>query len=824
MSSFQDWQRQRRPVQTDSTMSPASKTPSMPPELGRFKLLQSLGQGAQATVWLAHDPRLDREVAVKVLRPGADPLAVEDWLNEARAVSRLTHPAIVPVFEADTQGAQSYMVFEYVPGGTLAERMRGKKALPARTAVEIAMSVLDGLDAAHSAGVIHRDLKPSNILIDAQGRARVMDFGIAARMTDAGRPQRVVGTPGYISPEAAKGEKPCPQMDVFACAVMLTEMLSGERLNYDPDPWRAVRRVTEVDFEVPTGLANDVDDELRAIVRRGLSRDITRRWPSARSFRDALSAWLNPVVVPEGEGQDSATLEFLLRRMRLKTDFPAMTDAVGRIQKLTLSESENLNTLSNEILKDVALTHKLLRLVNTVQFSQVGGSVSTVSRAVALVGQAGIRNLALSLILLERMENQGHAKVLREEFLRSLMAASLASELCLSQRESEEAFLCAMFHNLGRMLSEFYFPEEAQQIRRISRPEPGPRGETVPAVSEAVASTQVLGISYEQLGLGVARQWGLPEVLQRSMRRPEGDPPTRLVEAANDRQRWLSRAVNDVADAILRSPPHEAHAKVRAVAQRYSRSLGVSAERFDKAADEARQRLAAMAVAMDVKIEKSSPAQRLLAPLQPSLDDSLSEHTLQATQVIERPSEKNEQEYSREKAVEILALGIQDITNAMVENLKVNELVRMVLETMLRGLQFRRIVFLLRDPKTDTLIGRFGLGENVEAVAGLFRIPLKNPPTGQPHLFTVIAQRGVDTMIADTALPKISERLPDWYLNSPARAASFILLPMASKGSPFAAIYADKDVAGSIDLGEKELSLLRTLRNQAVMSFRQGGG
>ncbi|MBV8502661.1 MAG: protein kinase [Paucibacter sp.] len=800
-----------------------SSTPTPPlPEIGRFKLLQSLGQGAQATVWLAHDPRLEREVAVKVLRPGADPLAVEDWLDEARAVSRLAHPNIVPVFEADTQGRQSYLVFEYVPGGTLAERLRGKKVLPARDAVEIALGVLDGLEAAHAAGVIHRDLKPSNILIDAQGRARVMDFGIAARMADAGRPQRVVGTPGYISPEAARGEKPCPQMDVFACAVMLAEMLSGERLNYDPDPWRAVRRVTETDLNLPMGLAADVDDALRNIVQRGLARDITQRWPTARAFRDALSAWLHPVLNPASEGNgDNATLEFLLRRMRLKTDFPALSDAVSRIQKLSLSESESLNTMSNEILKDVALTHKLLRLVNTVQFSLVGGSVSTVSRAVALVGVAGIRNLALSLVLLERMENQGHAQVLREEFLRSLLAASLAGELSLNPRESEEAFLCAMFHNLGRMLTEFYFAEEAQQIRRMVRPEASSKAERAPPVSEAMASTQVLGISFEQLGLGVARQWGLPEVLQRSMVRPEGEPPSRLIDSPVERQRWLSRAVNDVADLILHTPSAEARSKVRAMAQRYSRGLGVSAEHFDKAADQARSRLAQMAQAMDVKIEKSSPAQRLLAPLSVSGDDSMNEHALHATQVMEPTAPLNLQEQTREQAVEILALGVQDITNAMVENFKLNELLRMVLETMYRGLQFRRIVFCLRDPKTDTLVGRFGLGEKVESVASLFKVPLKAPASGQPDLFSVVVQRGVDTMIADTGQAKIAERLPKWYLDTPARAATFIVLPMATKGAPFAMIYADKAVAGSIDLGEKELSLLRTLRNQAVMAFKQ---
>jgi serine/threonine protein kinase len=795
---------------------------SSPPELGRFKLLQSLGQGAQATVWLAHDPRLDREVAVKVLRPGADPGAIDEWLNEARAVSRLAHPNIVPVFEADTQGKQSYMVFEYVPGGTLAERLRGKKAMPAKVAVELALGVLDGLEAAHAAGVIHRDLKPTNILIDAQGRARVMDFGIAARVADAGRPQRIVGTPGYISPEAAKGLKPCPQMDVFACAILLAEMLSGERLNYDPDPWRAVRRVTDSDLLLPTGLAADVDDELRAVVQRGLARDVSRRWPSAKAFRESLSAWLHPVLAPSGgEGNDSATLEFLLRRMRLKTDFPAMSDAVGRIQRLTLSENENLTSLSNEILKDVALTHKLLRLVNTVQFGQASGSVSTVSRAVALVGFAGIRNLALSLILLERMENQSHAQTLREEFLRSLMAASLASELCLNPRENEEAFLCAMFHNLGRMLTEFYFAEEAQQIRRIVRPEASPSGHRAPPLSEAMASTQVLGISFEQLGLGVARQWGLPEALQRSMVRPEGEPPTRMLDAPAERQRWLARAANDVADVILHTPPAEAHARVRAMAQRYARALGVSAEHFDTAADQARQRLGQMAQAMEIKVAKGSPAQRLLAPLTPAPSDSLASHELQATAVMEPTVALNSQQRTREQAVELLALGVQDITNAMVETFKVNELVRMVLETIFRALGFRRVVFCLRDPKTDTLTGRFGLGDGVENVASLFKVPLKVPAGSQADLFSAVCQRGVDTMIADTSVSKIAERLPAWFLDTPARAATFLVLPLMIKGSPFAMIYADKNEAGSIDLGEKELSLLRTLRNQAVMAFKQ---
>ena len=806
---------------------------TVPPQVGRFRLLSSLGEGAQAKVWLAHDPRLDREVAVKVLHPDVDPVSLDEWLHEARAVSRLTHPNIVPVFEADTQGGQFYLVFEYVAGGTLSQRLRGQGALSAREAVELSLQILDGLQAAHAAGVIHRDLKPSNILLDANQRVRVMDFGIAARLSDTPKAQRIVGSPGYISPEAAQGAPPSAQMDVFAAAVMLAEMLSGQRLNHHADPLQAVRRVMTQELLLPSGLGGDVDDNLRAIVQRGMAREPAQRWPDAQAFHTALAQWLHPAQSEEFAVKQSATLEFLLRRMRHRSDFPAMTDAIMRIQRLTQSEHESLASLSNEILKDVALTQKLLRMVNTVNFKHAGGGghsgISTVSRAVALIGFAGIRNMALSLIFLERMENKGHAQLLREEFLRSLMAASLARELCLNEREGEEAFLCALFHSLGRSLTEFYFPEEAQQIRRITRPERGRVGSSAAAapISEAAASVQVLGMSFEYLGLGVAKQWGMPESLQQSMRRPEGEPPTKLVVSPAERQRWLAQAVNDVADVILQTEAAQAHARVQAIAQRYARALGVSAAAFDLAATQARLQLAQIAQAMAITLPKNSPALRLLAKLEPpapAQDDSLLAHHLQATQVLEPPALLGPQQLTRAQAVEMLASGIQDVTDAMVEDFKLNDVLRMILEAIYRGLGLRRVVFCLRDAKTDTLTGRFGLGEGVDSSEGLvaaFKIALRPPTTaGSADFFSLVCQKGVDTLIADATVANIAERLPAWYL-SKVRAPSFLLLPMALKGVPFALIYADKAVAGGIDLGEKELSLLRTLRNQAVMVFKQ---
>ena len=791
----------------------------LPPQLGRFRLLNRLGEGAQATVWLAHDPLLDREVAVKLLKPAAEPGSVDEWLHEARAVSRLTHPNIVPVFEADTQGGRSYLVFEYVSGGTLSQRLRAGPKLTAAEAVTLMLGVLDGLTAAHAAGLVHRDLKPSNILLDARGRARVMDFGIAARVSPAtDAPNRIVGTPGYISPEAARGAPAHPQMDVFAAAVMLAEMLSGQRLNHDSDPWRAIQRVQTTDLVLPSGLDPSVDDALRAIVQRGLARGPEARWPSAAVMRDALAAWLRPVAEPDAEAQDAPVLDFLLRRMRHKSDFPALSDAIGRIQRLTQSEHESLANLSNEILKDVALTQKLLRLVNTAQYRHTGGGgISTVSRAVALIGFAGIRNLALSLVLLERMENKGHAQRLREDFLRSLMAASLARELCANARDAEEAFLGAMLHHLGRTLTEFYFPEEAETVRRLVSPASSDDGGP-PPLSEAAASAQVLGMSYEALGLGVARQWGLPDSLQRAMRRPGGEAPPKLIEDGAERQRWLARASNDMADLILHTPPEQAHAKLRALAQRHARALGVTAEAFEQAADTARQRLAQMTEALELHLPRDSRAQRLLAPLTPSVHDSLTAHELAPTQVLERTEAGARP--SPAQASELLAAGIQEITDAMVDSAQLNAVLRMILETIYRALGLRRVIFCLRDARGQTLTGRLGVGDDVERLAPLLRVDLTHQP---PDLLAAVCLKGADTLIQDARAANIAARLPSWFKGE-LQAQSFLLLPLMLKGAPLGLIYADHAKAGAVQLGDKELSLLRTLRNQAVMAFRQAAG
>ena len=811
--------------------------------VGRFELRGELGRGAQATVWLGYDPRLQREVAVKVINPDADAASVAQWLDEARAVSRLAHPNIVPVFEADQDGSVSFMVFEYVTGPTLTDLLKKRGKLPEREAATLMRDVLDAIATAHAQGIVHRDLKPSNILLDAQGRPRVMDFGIAARLSDK-HDGRIAGTPGYIAPEAIGGAAPHPLMDVFAAGMMLGQMICGRPLLIERDPYRALERTQKEDIAWPPEMVDarsgkdSTDDALRALVMRAVSRDPSRRPESAAAFRNALHEWLDPAPVG-AEGGDRATLEFLLRRMRHKSDFPALSDAVVRIQRVTQSENASIAGVTDEIVRDVALTNKLLRMVNTAHFRNAGaGTIASVPRAVSLVGLAGIRTMALSLVLLEHMQDKAHVARLKEMFLMAMMTGTLCDELSPAVKAHDEPFLAGMMSQLGRMLTEFYFPEEASLIRR--RVEPSwQRGEWSQAIEDRAVG-EVLGLSYEQLGVGVTKVWGLPDSLRRAIARPEGEPPSRAVDSAADRLRWCVQASSELAQALMQAPTDSAVNKISAIGDRFSRALNLPKDQFETAVRSAQSHLQSMSTALGIDLKADSKARRLLpqelvvptgnvnpatvvTPSAPCSDATIAMPAGErpaAMAANERPAAVPAPAASADSSARMLALeeGISSVTSALAgDTFKLNEVLRTILQTMHGALGFRCVVFGLRDPKTGVITGRFGLGAAASALSAQFRVDVN--PNGPVDLLTVACKKAADTLISDAAADNVRSRLPTW-LQREADARSFVLLPMTMKSAPFALIYADCATPGGIVLGDRELSLLRTLRNQAVMAFK----
>lgn len=335
--------------------------------IGKFEVRRLLGQGAQSRVYLAWDPDLQREVAIKRLLPQRGMALAPQ--AEARNVSRLRHPNIVPIFDMGEQDGQPHLVFEYVAGQTLQQLMT-RGALPPARAAELMVGVLEALEQAHAQGIVHRDLKPSNILVDAAGKPRVMDFGIASRTAAPQGGEGLLGTAAYMAPEYVRTGQAGPQYDIFAAGLVLYEMLSGRRAVQGDNALQAIHQLANMALVFPADLP--LDERLRDIVSKATAKEPELRYDSARQMREALQDYLKPVVEGGGDGGRQSTLEFLLRRMKVKSDFPAMSTAINAIQRLAASDKADIQKLSNAILKDFALTNKILRLVNSAYYPKIG--------------------------------------------------------------------------------------------------------------------------------------------------------------------------------------------------------------------------------------------------------------------------------------------------------------------------------------------------------------------------------------------------------------------------------------------------------------------
>ena len=343
----------------------------------------------------------------------------------------------------------------------------------------------------------------------------------------------------------------------------------------------------------------------------------------------------------------------------------------------------------------------------------------------------------------------------------------------------EESYLGALLHNLGRLLTEFYLPEEARAIREELRPHAARLGDAAPTSEQA--SQRVLGLGFQQLGVGVARAWGLPETLQQCMRTPDGDPPARRIDASGERLRWLARACNEMAEATMRTD-ESMGAMPETLAARYATALGVAPRQMMQAVEASRRKLRELADAMGLRLAADSPARRLIEPPSVVSASTAANAIAAAADAATVVMPRIETVPPALPPTDVLTAGIQDVTNTLAqESFRLNEVLRMILETMYRALGFRCVVFALKDPKAGMITGRFGLGEGAQALASQFSVPLQSGQTKAQDLLSAVCQKGVDTLIADAAATNVATRLPAWLRRQP-QAQTFLLLPMMMKG------------------------------------------
>ena len=268
----------------------------------RYRILEQLGQGGMAVVYKAYDTRLEREVAVKVIRQDTFPpeeLApiLKRFEREAKSLGKLSHPGIVTVLDYGSQEGVPFLVMEYIPGKSLKETlsMQGNQRMPWQEAIKFLMPVAEALDYAHRQKIVHRDVKPSNILVMQDGRVMLVDFGIAKILASDGNTLltttgAIVGTPDYMAPEQISNTEVDHRADIYALGIIFYELVTGRKPYQGPTPLSTLMKHTTEPLPNPRQFVPDLPEGVERIILKALAKQKEDRYQSMQKFAGALAA------------------------------------------------------------------------------------------------------------------------------------------------------------------------------------------------------------------------------------------------------------------------------------------------------------------------------------------------------------------------------------------------------------------------------------------------------------------------------------------------------------------------------------------------------
>ncbi|MBF0320582.1 MAG: HDOD domain-containing protein [Nitrospirae bacterium] len=513
-------------------------------------------------------------------------------------------------------------------------------------------------------------------------------------------------------------------------------------------------------------------------------------------------------------------IDTLLERIKERSDFPAMSRTIEIISKQTKSATEtSINDLTKTILDDFGLTSKLLKLVNSVAYInyQAGGKIGTVSRAVFIIGYEQVRNAAIMLMLFENLGNRFGAQEFKDTVITAFMTGTIARHMAkkLGVEDTEEAFLCSMFHNLGKLLISYYMPEQNTNIKELMAAD---------EISDHAASKEVLGISYEEIGSVVAQSWNFPENMIKMMRRI---PPGPVPAPANEEAR-LNTLVNFSSELCMKIKEIKKNPQVlRNLIKRYTSFSPFTEKQLSVILDTSMKEIQSFAKLMKVNLKESDFLKKLSNYLVDAQLDDVSEGVtvsptdeesmeLNDTQVLRLMGLHDDKDLS-DTADDILTNGIQEVAGALLESTSINDILRSILEIMYRGLKFTTVIICIKNVSTATMEARFGFGVEIEKMTKAFRFDVGSNLT---DIFNLAIAKNTDVIINDINDPRFKSRVPEWYRKK-IKAETFMIFPLLIGKQPIGLIYADKPMAGDIQIPPHQMTLLRTLRNQAVMAMQK---
>lgn len=499
-------------------------------------------------------------------------------------------------------------------------------------------------------------------------------------------------------------------------------------------------------------------------------------------------------------------LESLLAEMDKGGDFPALSRTITAINHAVGDENSRASRMTEIILRDISLTKKLLRVVNAAHFGSFGSQpISTISRAVVILGFDAVRNTAVSLMLFEHLQHHANVDVLRGEAVDSFYRGVLGRLLAASAgvRDSEEAFISALFRDLGRLMARFHFFEQTEKVTQLMAEE---------MLDERSASHRILGANYDEFGLAIARHWNFPPSILRAMSPVDATTLKKPAATDNDRLQVVANMARELHRSVAGKPPEEQKHLIDALYLRYRDAAQISRESLMETARKAAQALHTETALLNVDISKSALMKQLLEEANGKTAATEPDNAITTQEEALNESADND-------PTSVLALGMQDMTAMMLGQYHLADIFKLVAELLYRSELFDHVLVCVLDRPSQSLIGRVGLGKNAAQMRSLFRIPL----SFTPDVFHAAIAKGQDILISDATADNILNRIPEWYVRAfqnNAHAHAFLLLPIMVNNKPLGLIYADK-VSQPLQIPSHLLGLLKALRNQAALALHQ---
>jgi len=510
-------------------------------------------------------------------------------------------------------------------------------------------------------------------------------------------------------------------------------------------------------------------------------------------------------------------LERALRRIRRTREFPAISKYVLEInQKLQdTSVHASASELANVILKDYALTNKLLKLVNSAFYGLAAGKVTTVTRAVVLLGHDNVRMAAISLVLFDHFKSRTAAKDLKDEIIRSFWCGLLAKEIAktCNSVDPEEAFICGLLHRLGKLLAIYHMDHDYRKIQYQVIHE----GE-----NEAQAVRQILGMSYRTLGVAMAKEWNFPESIYRTMAavsKAELEDANRPI----DLLRVITTLSSSTAGVISTVKPARQKTAIKELFARYQHYITLSFRQIRTIMAESLDKLYRHADALQFDVEESpflsqfrgdtgeaSPSE--MEPLATCSDiASVPTYQFVGDEDLKAPADTPNQ-----SAAEIIMAGIQELSNSMVGSFDINDIALMSLEVLYRALDCNRAILFINDRRTEKMQARFGYGKDIQEITD--KIEFKREKSDD--LFNQAIASGKDLVVEDALSEALIPLIPEWYRTG-LDARSFVFLPITYRTVCVGALYADMTSTGSL-INPVEHRYVSMLRNQIVLAIKMG--